>query len=303
MIKIDNHINILDFPSFQYPHCNCLWIADDINCLIDTSPSLKDLEYLLKNPVDLIINTHGHMDHYMFNHYFPNSKIMMHQADHGIAQSADTYLDKFGFKTYNKNPDMNRLILEGLKYRTTKIDESIEDKQVINLGTTSFETLHLPGHSPGHCGFWFPEQGFVYTADIDLSEFGPWYGNLNCSLPEFLQSIERLLNMKPDYIVTGHGGPIVKEHVISRLKGYRDIIYARQRRIMELIHRGHHTLEEIARAIPIYLQLPRPKALFYVYEQVMITIHLRYLQELGYITQEGLRYYLKEGIHPSRISI
>ena len=100
MIKIDKHITLLDFPGFQYPHCNCLWIEDDINCLIDSSPGEADLSYLKTRAVDLIINSHGHVDHYLYNDHFPNSKILMHQADHAMVQSADGYLEEFGVKTF-----------------------------------------------------------------------------------------------------------------------------------------------------------------------------------------------------------
>ncbi len=299
LIKIDKHITLLDFPGFQYPHCNCLWIEDDINCLIDSSPGEADLAYLKTQAVDLIINSHGHVDHYLYNDHFPNSKILMHQADHAMAQSADGYLEEFGVKLFTDDPNMYQLFLQGNLFQTTRVDGEIKDHQVIRLGATTLETLHLPGHSPGHCGFLFPEQGFIFTADIDLSRFGPWYGTMNCSLADFINSIERLLSMKPDYLITGHGKAIIKEDVSRRLREYRDIIYARQRRIVDLIDHGRHSLDEIAGAYPVYRQLPRSSSMFYHFERMMILVHLRYLQDLGHVIEENRRYYLKEGIRPS----
>lgn len=304
MLKtIDRHITLVDFQTFLFPRCNCLWIQDDINCLIDNSPDQADLAYLRQQKIDLIINSHGHIDHYLYNHQFPRSKIMMHSEDTAIAQAREKYLEAFGMTTLNQDDRLQELYLKEVQYRTTRIDEHINADQVFNLGTTRFEVLHLPGHSPGHCGFIFPEQGFVFSADIDFSNFGPWYANLDSSIPQFLQSIDRLADLKPDYFISGHGAALVTENVSKRLMAYRDIIFARQRRIVDLLYRGYHSLEDLARRYPVYQRAPQPVAVFYIYEQVMILVHLRYLKEQGYVIQDDQGFYLKPGLSPARLSI
>lgn len=292
MIKIDKHIHLIDYPGFKFPYCNCLFIEDDINCLIDSSAGASDLSWLKQQRIDLIINSHGHLDHYMNNYCFPDSKILMHQADHWIAQDAENYLAEFGLKTF-ATPQMQQIYLDSVQYRSTRIDGMITDQQVIEFGSTSIETIHLPGHSAGHCGFLFPKQGFVFTADFDLSVFGPWYANWGCSLLDFFQSIDRLIALKPDYLITGHGEAIVKDDVPRRLIKYRDMVYSRQQRIIDLLKKGRQTVDEIARECPVYIQLPAPQNFFYVYEEVMVAVHLRHLQEMGEVIQEDQRYFLK----------
>jgi glyoxylase-like metal-dependent hydrolase (beta-lactamase superfamily II) len=293
MIKINQYIKFLDYPGYQHPHCNCLLIEDDVRCIIDSSCGEEDLAYLKQRPVDIILHTHGHHDHYFYNHCFPNSTIYMHQADHAIAQSTGSYLHFFGIEPLGKNPQLNSFFLKATQYLTTEIHARIEDKQGLDLGSTRLEMLHLPGHSAGHCGFLFPDQGFVYTGDIDLSVFGPWYGNLNCKVQDFLDSLDRLIALKPDYIITGHGEGIVKEKVIPRLQKFRDIIYYREQRILDLIKSGHHTLEEMAAKCPVYQKIPKPHAIYYIYEQVMILVHLWHLEEQEIIFKEGQGYYLR----------
>ncbi len=293
MIKINQHIRLLDYPGYQHPFCNCLLIEDDIRCLIDSSCGSDDLTYLLQRPADIILHTHGHHDHYFYNHCFPHSKIYMHKADHAIAQSSSSYLHFFGIEPLGQNSQLNSRFLKATQYLTTPIHDTIEDKQSLDLGSTRLEMLHLPGHSAGHCGFLFPDQGFVFSGDIDLSAFGPWYGNMNCTIKDFLQTMDRLIALKPEYIITGHGEGIVKEKVIPRLTAYRDIIYSREKRILDLIKNGHHTLEEMAAKCPIYKKIPQPQAIYYIYEQVMILVHLGHLEELGIIYQEPTGYYLR----------
>ncbi len=299
--KLDKNIYLVDLQKFLYPHCNCLWIEDDITCLIDTSSNKTDLAYLKKQSPDLIINTHGHIDHCLYNNQYPDSHILMHPADHLIAGSAEAYLEEFAFPKLAPDPHFQQVYMKVAQYQTTRIDGEIEDEQVIHLGTTQMEVLHLPGHSSGHCGFLFPRSGFIYTADIDLAPFGPWYGTLHASVNDFLQSIERILSLKPDYIVCSHGEAIIKEEWARRLKAYRDIIYARRQRIIELLHTGHHSLDEIAGKYPVYRTLPSPEEYYYLYEQVMVLNHLQQLIEQGYVIQDEQRYYLKPGLSPGKI--
>ncbi len=300
MIKINEHINLLKLPRFEYPHCNCLWIEDDRNCLIDSSPQRSDIDYLVGKGVDLIVNSHGHIDHYRYNGFFPGSKILMHEADSSIVQSGEKYLEEFGFLDYLNDPVVWKFYLDAVEYQTTRVDGFIKEGDLINTGKTSFEVLHLPGHSAGHCGFLFPESGFIFTGDISLSDFGPWYGNMRCSLAELIASIDRVMEIKPDFIVTGHGDGIVKENYREGLVEFRDFIYQRQKRIVHLIHRGINTLEQITCEYPVYIKPPLPLNIFHLYEKVMVLAHLRYLVESGAVFCDGECYSLAAGVTPSQ---
>jgi len=56
----------------------------------------------------------------------------------------------------------------------------------------------------------------------------------------------------------------------------------------------------LARQCPIYIKFPRPQEVFYIYEQVMILAHLRFMETLGQLTREGDGYYLRDGIRPTK---
>lgn len=301
MIKIDKQIKVLDVPGWFYPYCNCLLIDDDITCLIDSSPSKYDREFLKKRRINLIINTHAHMDHVQCNQDFPGSLILMHPAEHEMAQSGDKYLEEYGMKKFGRHPEYHPQLLERWFFRPSRIDGNINDQQIINLGKTTFQVLHLPGHSPGHCGFIFPRQGFIFITDITLAKFGPFYGTLGSSLPDLFKSLDLLLNMKPDFIICSHNQPVVKGNVVKRLIEYRDIIYARQKRIVNLINKGRHSIAEIASAAPIHIHFPSPKPIFFVYEQIMVMHHLQYLQSQDYVIEDGGFYYLASSARPSSI--
>ena len=47
---------------------------------------------------------------------------------------------------------------------------------------------HLPGHTAGHCALVVESEGVAFIGDIDLSGFGPYYGDATSSLADFRAS-------------------------------------------------------------------------------------------------------------------
>jgi glyoxylase-like metal-dependent hydrolase (beta-lactamase superfamily II) len=45
------------------------------------------------------------------------------------------------------------------------------DGERIDLGGMTLETIHTPGHTPGHLSFLVPEHGLLFSADVDLAPF------------------------------------------------------------------------------------------------------------------------------------
>lgn len=43
--------------------------------------------------------------------------------------------------------------------------ETLADGQVLELAGMSFEVLHTPGHTPGHCCFHLADQGLLFSGD------------------------------------------------------------------------------------------------------------------------------------------
>lgn len=301
--NIDKHVRVVEFPGFHYSNCNCILIEDDRRLLLDAGPNEEDLAALMKRPPEVIVNSHGHIDHYVFNHCFPDSLILMHPADHAIAQSGQAYVEEFDLPSRTPVPELCQIYLEAIRYYPTRIDGVIEDAQWFDAGHVRFQVLHAPGHSPGHCCFFFPEQGFIFSIDIDFSTFGPWYANLHSSIPELLASMERLDALKPDYYVSGHGEPFIRGEVHKKMLAYRDTVFQRQRRVVDVLYKGKHDLEDMAHELPVYQRPLEPGIVFHIYEQVMILHHLRYLEQQGYVACDEGRWFLTKNLSRSRLDI
>ena len=141
------------------------------------------------------------------------------------------------------------------------------------------------GSSPGHSGFVFPREGFIFTGDIDLEPFGPWYGNMKSSVDEFLESLERLRQLGPDFLITGHSPEPFTSGIAKLLDDYRDVIFRREEEIVRLLHAGKRTIMEIAAEQPVFQG--HPKRIF-VFEYMMVWHHLERLMRLGRSSRTGI---------------
>jgi len=298
MIKLTDHITLLQAPGYEYPFSNCLLIEDDGLYLVDSAMREQYYELLKEQPIQLIIGSHGHADHAYRNSQFPQAQVLMHEADHPMLESRDGYLNAMGIKLFEEylQPPLR---VDQVGYRFRPADGALSDSQVLTLGSTEVQVIHLPGHTPGHCGFLFPAEGILFTADIDLSRLGPWYANVISDIDDFLNSIQRVIDLRPEMIIPGHGRAPITKDIESRLIQFRDIIYQREERIIQAMYRRKRTLLEIATGFPVHGTELDPRLL--VFELVMVYNHLRRLQGLGRIVQDGDRYYLTGGLRPSNL--
>ncbi|MBW1897583.1 MAG: MBL fold metallo-hydrolase [Deltaproteobacteria bacterium] len=116
------------------------------------------------------------------------------------------------------------------------IERTLEDGERIDLGGITLETVLTPGHSPGHLSFYIPEHGLLFSGDVDLTPFGPFYGHDFADLGDFIDSIDRLRNLDARMVVTGHSGPFT-ENLKKRFDNYEAVIYEREREILKYLDR------------------------------------------------------------------
>ncbi len=68
----------------------------------------------------------------------------------------------------------------------------VPETPVIRLGASwdlgggvAVRAIHMPGHTSGHCVLLVEPGGVAFIGDIDLSSFGPYYGDATSSLADF----------------------------------------------------------------------------------------------------------------------
>jgi glyoxylase-like metal-dependent hydrolase (beta-lactamase superfamily II) len=164
---------------------NNVWvIGDDRECVVIDAPHEADpiAELIGDRRLLAVLCTHAHDDH---------------------VTAANELADRFDAPV-RLHPDDE--VLWRMTYRHSAF-EPLADGDGIEVGGTTLDVLHTPGHSPGAVCFSAPELGAVFTGDT-LFQGGP--GATGRSYSDFdtiVGSIRsRLLTLPPETVVhTGHG--------------------------------------------------------------------------------------------------
>lgn len=263
----------------RFPHSNGLLIDSDQRVLIDAGFGDSRREVILEaGNVDVIINTHFHLDHAFGNKFFPQAMVWAHRLDAPALRSPKEFLVNTGLKQSPEFPD-DYPFPNGMQGRT--VDRELVDGEILDFGDVTLQVIHTPGHTPGHISLYEPKEGILFSGDIDLSPFGPWYGNVTSSLEEFSCSIKRLIELNPKVVLTSHSG-IISENIQDRLQEYADKVDLRDEKLLQTL-RVPMSKSEIMEQQIIYQRYPEPHSLYRYFEEVMIEKHLRRLVRHGKI--------------------
>ncbi|MEF8811522.1 MAG: MBL fold metallo-hydrolase [Bacteroidales bacterium] len=102
---------------------------------------------------EYIVHSHGHVDHilgsdYLRNYY--NIQSIMHKDDLEVLRKSKDFGEMIGIEI-DQPTDPEIFINEGEK---------------ISFGNTSFDVLHLPGHSPGSIGLYNEKEQVIFAGDV-----------------------------------------------------------------------------------------------------------------------------------------
>jgi hydroxyacylglutathione hydrolase len=156
---------------------------------------LDDFISSQKLSVKYLLNTHCHIDHVLGNDYVKEKykvKLLIHADDEPLLRAVKNYAPNYGFAGY----------------REALPDQFLKEGDTVQFGNTTLHVLFLPGHSPGHIGFYNREQKVILSGDV---LFEGSIGRTDLPGGDFntlLESIHRKLFTLPDDVVVypGHGG-------------------------------------------------------------------------------------------------
>jgi hydroxyacylglutathione hydrolase len=139
-------------------------------------------------------NTHCHIDHVLGNAFVKrkyNTKLSIHPADEPVLKAVSSYASNYGFQ----------------KYEETTADDYFSEGQVVSFGQQKLKVLYLPGHAPGHVGFYHEESHVIIAGDVlfynSIGRTDLPGGNFNT----LIKSIHEKLFVLPDDVTVypGHG--------------------------------------------------------------------------------------------------
>lgn len=271
----------------KYPSANSVLVEDDVRLLVDPSVDLDRAgREAVGGNVDVIVNTHAHEDHFAGNHLFPDARLLVHEKDAPAMSSLQALMDNYGMPGQS-GKDWAQVVVELFHYQPRPDLQPVGDGEVIDLGRTRVHCIHTPGHTGGHMVLRFEPDDVLFLADLDLSDFGPYYGDSCSNLEQLIASLDRVERMAEGVsaCVTSHQAGIVREDIGGAIRRYRRVLEDRDRTLLEFIA-APRTLDEIADRCIVYGKrypnIPwQPHA-----ERTMMGMHARLLQAQGRVVQQ-----------------
>jgi glyoxylase-like metal-dependent hydrolase (beta-lactamase superfamily II) len=283
----------------KYPQSNTILIDDDIRAIIDPA---CDEEKLLKihqeRPIEIVINSHGHEDHFLYNSRFPDAKLWVHELDAKAYESIDSFVSQLvdpADVDEKSQAAWSQFFSDVVKYQPKVPDRFLQDEEILDFGQTRVQVLHTPGHSPGHLSFHFIEEKVIFLADLDLVKFGPYYGDKASSIEDTIESLKRVAKIDVDFYLVSHGKEAILDGDPAHIDRYMDVIFQREEKLLAFLDSGPKTMEEITAHGIIYggHTLSDGAWELSMSEQSMMKKHLERLERLGKAGKEDGRFYLR----------
>lgn len=272
----------------RFPEAFSYLVTGDAVAIIDTGFSDDVAEWLQATyRPQIVVNTHSHIDHCRQNHRFVDATTW------APAMSFDTFggVQKLSERFVHEPEaaeEWRTTIRNDLLYRDCVPHRSFGDGHVFDFGSVRFTAVHAPGHTADHFCFWFEDTGTLLSVDIDLTRFGPWYGNPESDIALFRSSIGRVRALGPRRVSSSHRPPI-DEDVDGELARFDARFDDNAERILALIERPR-TKSELVEEKPIYRKFPYREKVLRYFEGMMIEKHLRILEAEGKVRSEGGRF-------------
>jgi hydroxyacylglutathione hydrolase len=185
--------------------------------------------------VDAVINSHGHEGHVAGNGFLAPARVHIHHEDLLAAQRLDGLMELYGFEGGVKE-SWAATVCEEFFYTPRPDAQGFHDGHRFDLGGgVAIDALHLPGHTRGHSGFVVGDVFFL--SDIDLTGFGPYYGDAWSDLEQFEASLAKARQVEANWYVTFHHRGIIegRKAFLGLIDTFHAVIDRRHRQMLDYL--------------------------------------------------------------------
>jgi glyoxylase-like metal-dependent hydrolase (beta-lactamase superfamily II) len=279
----------------RYPDGNALLVEGENETVI-IDPALGVIPRMASLPrVDRVINSHCHEDHIAGNHLFPDVPWLLHEADLPGITSLDAVMAIYGLDGPIEVA-FRKVIQEQFHFMARPDAEPYRDGDVFDLGGVVIEVIHAPGHTRGHCCLMvrWSEDGsdrrLLYLGDIELTSFGPYYGDAWSDLADFERSLAMVREIEADWYATFHHIGVLEGRAafLERLDRFVAMIDSREGRLLEFLAEPHSLDEVVAHRFVYRPGDPVPFA--DSVERRSMSQHIRRLLTAGELREDAGRY-------------
>ncbi len=299
----------LELPTpFPVGPVNVYLITEPEAVLLDTGTATADsratLERLLgeaglrPRQLKRIVVSHGHLDHYGLARVLaaesggPVYAPALDETQFSHRELLEPFYDEM-MEEAGVPPAVRAQIAEqwaSFRCLAHPIDRYVplEEMPPLRCGDLVFEPVPTPGHTRGATSFFEPRHRILLSSDTVLKEITP---NPVLDLDEseptrrfralraYLQSLDKLLDLNPAVIFTGHGAA-VEDFAALHARVYRHHA-ERQEKLLDSLRRQERTVYDLAQCI---FPDPRTHNSFLAISEIYA--HLDLLDEAGRLRKE-----------------
>lgn len=201
----------LGHQSGKYPDGNQVLVRGSELCVAFDTPLASRQRAELLADVDLVILGHVHEDHMAALDLLAHAAVQVHHLDWAAAQSWDGMKRHYGYAETTLDSVLEMIERE-FHYAPRPDALPYDDGQTWHLGAgVRISAHHLPGHTAGHCALVVDNEGVAFIGDIDLSGFGPYYGDATSSLSDFRRTLQEVRHLDAKVWVTSHHKAVITD--------------------------------------------------------------------------------------------
>lgn len=284
--KITNEIEYIEPDSNQnFLSCAGIIVNSKPKVLIDTNIGKSDtLELLQSEKPDIYIITHHHGDHTSWVYHV----LEYRKAEIYIPRGEEEYfynVDHLVNKTVGEYPlgfSWKDLTIHYFNYKEIQAYSSYDESLELDCSSVKIKCIDTPGHSPSHKSFYFPDEKIIFTGDLGIDKFGPWYGWANCDLKLYIESLLKINSYEADVIATSHGG-VLKNESDAFLNCVK-IIFNREESIIKRLDEGRSKSEIVSEGIYYFNKSRAPehfKSFYIMWDDFMFEHHMKIIADGG----------------------
>ena len=237
---------------FELKHVNVYLLRDgDGFTLIDTGLRTDESRQVLNQKLaglrvrierlNRILITHIHPDHFGLAGELrerSGAELVIHRLEVSLmepryARAEDLVFDVAKWLSLNGVPEEEAEFLKTASMAAREFvsvaepDTLREGAERLPVDEDEIEVIWTPGHSPGHCCFYWPARRLLFSGDHLLPKISPNIGLHPQSgadpLDDYVASLERIRRLEIETVLPAHGDPFYDHRArISEIIGHHD---------------------------------------------------------------------------------
>jgi uncharacterized sulfatase len=199
-------------------------IATEVgNFVIDTSmfPSMArdiriQVEKIKTGKLSAAIWTHYHGDHSLGSQAFREAPIYAHES---AAHNFTTQYTNENLKEILANqPEERRQLMGGLEI--TPPTKTFDVSPYMLDENNSIILYQVGGHTDGSTLIHYKEENAIFAGDDLFANIYPWGGDPTASPYDWVNAMDKILEINPKLIIPGHGGVLYNLKEVEYFKSY-----------------------------------------------------------------------------------